>query len=122
MSGRLSGRRALVTAAGQGIGRAVAEAFAREGAELMATDLDPDLLDGLDCRTAKLDVLDDATIRRAVDEARPHILFNCAGVVHRGTALDATDEDWSFAFDLNVRSMFWTVRAALPGMLERGHG
>lgn len=122
MSGRLSGKRALVTAAGQGIGRAVAEAFAREGADVLATDLDPDLLDGLDCRTAKLDVLDDAAILTAVEEARPDILFNCAGFVHDGTVLDATDEDWSFAFDLNVRSMYWTIRAALPGMLERGQG
>ena len=122
MSGRLQGKRALVTAAGQGIGRAVAEAFHREGAEVLATDLDPDLLGGLGCRTAKLDVLDDGEIRATVADARPDILFNCAGFVHNGTALDATDEEWAFAFDLNVRSMFWTVRAALPGMLERGGG
>lgn len=122
MSGRLAGKRALITAAGQGIGRATAEAYVAEGAELLATDLDAAKLEGLDCETVALDVLDAAAIGAAVERARPDILFNCAGFVHHGTVLDATEKEWDFAFDLNVRSMFRTTRAALPGMLERGRG
>ena len=122
MSGRLEGKRALVTAAGQGIGRASAEAMIREGAEVFATDRDAALLDGLDCETYAIDATDDASIREGVERARPDILFNCAGFVHHGTVLDATEADWDFAFDLNVRSMFRTIRAALPGMVERGGG
>ena len=119
---RLKGKRALVTAAGQGIGRASAEAMMREGAEVFATDRDAALLDGLDCEAFALDATDDASIREGVERARPDVLFNCAGFVHHGTVLDATDEEWDFAFDLNVRSMFRTIRAALPGMVERGGG
>ena len=122
MGGRLDGKRALVTAAGQGIGRATAEAFAAEGARVFATDLNPDLLDRLDAECFALDARDDASVRAGVERARPDILFNCAGFVHHGTILDATDDEWEFAFDLNVRSMFRTVRAALPGMVERGGG
>ncbi len=122
MSNRLQGKRALVTAAGQGIGRATAEAFIAEGAEVFATDLNADLLAGLDCETMTLDARDDGSVRAGVAAAKPDILFNCAGFVHHGTILDATDEEWEFAFDLNVRSMFRTIRAALPGMLERGGG
>ena len=122
MTDRLKGKRALVTAAGQGIGRAVAETLSAEGAHVLATDLDPSLLDGLDCETAPLDVRDDAAIRAAVGRARPDVLVNCAGFVHHGSVLDATDDDFAFAMDLNVHSMFRTIRAALPGMLERGGG
>lgn len=122
MTGRLDGKGALITAAGQGIGRAVAEAFVREGAAVLATDADPAKLDGLACETAPLDVLDAETIAATVERAAPDILFNCAGVVHNGTILDATEQDWALAFDLNVRSMFRTTRAALPGMVERGGG
>ena len=122
MAGRLEGKRALVTAAGQGIGRASAQAMIREGAEVFATDRDAALLEGLDCETYALDVRDDASVRAGVERAAPDVLFNCAGFVHHGTVLDATEEEWEFAFDLNVRSMFRTIRAALPGMIERGGG
>ncbi|KIT15244.1 SDR family oxidoreductase [Jannaschia aquimarina] len=122
MPGRLEGKRALITAAGQGIGRATAEAFVAEGAEVFATDLDLALLDGLDCETFALDARDDASVRAGVDRAQPDVLFNCAGFVHHGSVLDATDDDFAFGFDLNVHSMFRTIRAALPGMLERGGG
>ena len=119
---RLKGKRVFITAAGQGIGRASAEACIAEGAEVFATDVNPELLAGLDCDTARLDVLDAAAVAQTVGGANPDVLFNCAGFVHAGTILDATDEDWDFAFELNCRSMFRTIKAALPGMLERGSG
>lgn len=122
MTDRLKGKRALITAAGQGIGRATAEMFVAEGAEVFASDVNPDLLSGLDCEVLTLDVRDDASVRAGVDRAQPDILFNCAGFVHHGTVLDATDEEWDFAFDLNVTAMFRTIRATLPVMLERGGG
>jgi 2-keto-3-deoxy-L-fuconate dehydrogenase len=119
---RLAGKRVFITAAGQGIGRASAEACIREGAEVIATDVHADLLAGLDCETARLDVLDAEAVADTVGRARADVLFNCAGFVHNGTILEAKEEDWDFAFGLNVRSMFRTIRAALPGMLERGGG
>ncbi len=119
---RLEGKRCLITAAGQGIGRASAEAFIREGAEVLATDRDAALLAGLDCRTMPLDVTDDDALRAAVTEAGPDVLFNCAGVVHNGTVLQATEADWDFAFRLNARAQFIAMQAAIPGMLERGGG
>ena len=128
MMGRLSGKTALVTAAGQGIGRATALAMAAEGAHVLATDINETALDDLanaangDLRTALLDVRDDAAVAELVGGAGAEVLFNCAGFVHNGTVLDATQEEWGFAFDLNVTSMFRTIRAALPGMLERGSG
>jgi 2-keto-3-deoxy-L-fuconate dehydrogenase len=115
-----------VTAAGQGIGRATAQAFAAAGATVIATDVDDAKLAGLatdSIRTAALNVLDPAAIAQAAAQAGPiDILFNCAGVVHQGTLLEATEADWSFAFDLNCRSMFRTMQAFLPGMLARGKG
>jgi 2-keto-3-deoxy-L-fuconate dehydrogenase len=126
MSARLAGKKAFVTAAGQGIGRAVAEAFAREGATVVATDLKTELLAGLSGPgfvVERLDALDAAAI---ADAGRRHgdvdILFNGAGYVHHGTVLDCTEEQWDFAFDLNVRSMYRTTKAFLPGMLARGNG
>ena len=122
---RLSGKRALITAAGQGLGRASALAMAAEGAQVFATDVNAAALADLNhanIETFPLDVRDDASIRAGVDRAQPDVLFNCAGFVHHGTVLDATDDDWDFAFDLNVRAMYRTIRAALPGMLERGGG
>jgi 2-keto-3-deoxy-L-fuconate dehydrogenase len=122
----LSGKTAFVTAAGQGIGRATAAAFAAAGARVFATDLDAAKLadlasDGIS--TAALNVLDRAAIVQAAGDAGPvDILVNCAGIVHQGTLLDATDTDWTLAFDLNCRSMFHTMAAFLPGMLERGGG
>ena len=121
---RLKGKTALVTAAGQGIGKATALALAAEGAQVWATDVNPALLtaygDAPGVRTATLDVLDKAAINRFVSGLPPlDVLFNCAGFVHNGTIAQATDDDWNFAFNLNVRSQFWTIQAALPGMIER---
>ena len=122
----LTGKTAFVTAAGQGIGRATAEAFAAAGAKVVATDVDTAKLNGLESdaiRTMGLNVLDAAAITAAAAAAGPvDILFNCAGVVHQGTLMEATEADWSFAFDLNCRSMFRTMQAFVPGMLERGRG
>jgi 2-keto-3-deoxy-L-fuconate dehydrogenase len=122
----LTGKTAFVTAAGQGIGRATAEAFAAAGAKVVATDVDAAKLAGFDSdriRTLGLDVLDPAAISRtAADVGAIDILFNCAGVVHQGALLDATEADWAFAFELNCRSMFRTMQAFLPGMLQRGRG
>jgi 2-keto-3-deoxy-L-fuconate dehydrogenase len=122
----LTGKTAFVTAAGQGIGRATALAFAAAGAHVIATDIDEDKLGGIAAdtlHTAKLNVLHAADIDQAAKDAGAvDILFNCAGFVHQGTVLDATDDEWTFGFELNCRSMFRTMRAFLPGMLERGHG
>ena len=126
MSSRLAGKTAFVTAAGQGIGRAIAEAFAREGAKVIATDLNEALLATLksaSITTRRLDVLDAAAIAGAAKEAGPvDVLVNAAGFVHAGSLLECSEEDWSFAFDLNVRSQFRTIKAFVPGMLERGSG
>lgn len=120
---RLEGKRAFITAAGQGIGRAVAEHFAREGAIVTATDLKGDLLDGLNVeKTMALDVTDKAALTTAIQDAQPDILVNCAGFVHGGTILEAQDDEFDFAFTLNVKSQFHAMQAALPGMLERGGG
>ena len=120
----LQGKTAFVTAAGQGIGRATALAFAEAGAKVIATDLDAAKLTGLDgITTQALNVLDPAAIKEAAAKAGPiDILFNCAGFVHQGTLLEATEDEWSFAFDLNCRSMFRTMQAFLPGMLTQGRG
>jgi 2-keto-3-deoxy-L-fuconate dehydrogenase len=124
--GSLSGKTAFVTAAGQGIGRATALAFAAAGAVVIATDVDIAKLSGLESdaiRTRGLNVLDAAAIAAAAQDAGTvDILFNCAGVVHQGTLLEATEADWSLAFELNCRSMFRTMQAFLPGMLARGRG
>lgn len=124
MAGRLAGKKALVTAAGQGIGRAIAALFAAEGAQVLATDLDPAKLEGLaSCRTAKLDVLDAAAIETLVAAEGPFdVLANCAGFVHHGTILDCSEADFDFTMNLNVRSMYRTCKAVLPGMLAKGGG
>lgn len=123
--GRLAGKSAFVTAAAQGIGRATAIAFAQEGARVIATDLNADKLAdiGHGITTQRLDATDRAAVTAAIGAAGPiDLLFNCAGFVHQGTILDAADGDWDFAWSLNVRSMAATIRAVLPGMIERGHG
>jgi 2-keto-3-deoxy-L-fuconate dehydrogenase len=126
MAGRLAGKTAFITAAGQGIGRATALAFAREGATVWATDLNGELLSDLPkegLKTLALDVLDEAAIQKAAAKVGAiDILFNCAGFVHHGTILDCSNKDWDFAFNLNVRSMFWVAKAFLPGMLKKGGG
>ena len=124
---RLKGKRALLTASGAGIGRETALAFAKEGAEVIATDINPALMADLGdhgvAETHVLDVRDTEAINALAGEVGPvDILFNCAGFVHHGTALTTSDEDWDFSFDINVKSMHRTVRAFLPGMLEKGGG
>ncbi len=124
---RLQDKAVLVTAAGQGIGRASVLAMASEGAQVLATDLNPALLEAFagvaNVRTAVLDVLDKAAIHALVGGMpRIDVLFNCAGFVHNGNILQATDEQWEFAFNLNVRSQFWMIQAVVPKMLEAGAG
>ncbi|HLZ98698.1 MAG TPA: SDR family oxidoreductase [Steroidobacteraceae bacterium] len=121
---RLRGKTALVTAAGQGIGRAAAELFASEGAAVLATDINVALLANLaGCRSRRLDVTDPAEISAAISEIGPlDILFNCAGYVHSGTILDCDELAWKSSLDINVTSMYRLIAAVLPGMLERGRG
>ena len=128
MTNRLAGKLALVTAAGQGIGRAIAQAFATEGAEVIATDVDADKLDGIDCtKRLRLDVRSTGAVEelaRAIEAEHRglQVLVNCAGYVHHGSVLACSEQDWDFSFDLNVKSMHRTIRAFLPGMLARNAG
>ena len=145
MAGRLAGKTAFLTAAAQGIGRGAALAFAREGAQVWATDVNAKALAGLEgrdgIRTRALDVLDEAAIGKVAAEVGPldvldeaaiakvaaevgpvDVLFNCAGYVHHGTILDCAPKDWDFSFNLNVKSMYLVTRAFLPGMLKKGKG
>jgi len=126
MTGRLAGKVAVITAAAQGIGRATVELFAHEGARVVATDINEAKLAELQragVETRVLNVLDDEAVRTVLGGIdRINVLFNCAGIVHGGTILDVTDEELNFAFDLNVKAMVRTIKAVLPGMLERGDG
>src|SRR6266487_5795759 len=128
MAGRLKGKIALVTAAGQGIGRAIADAFLAEGANVVATDLDTGKLKGLrGAVREKLDVRSTEAVEALAKDIGRNVgpvavLVNCAGFVHHGCVLDCSEEDWDFSFDLNVKSMHRTIRAFLPAMLESGHG
>ena len=128
MSGRLSGKKALLTAAGQGIGAATARAFAEEGAQVYATDLNDQLLQKLAAelpgiQTRKLDVRDIQVVNAlAAELGAIDVLFNCAGFVHQGTILDCSEQDWDFSFDLNVKSMYRTTRAFLPAMIAAKRG
>jgi 2-keto-3-deoxy-L-fuconate dehydrogenase len=129
MSGRLRGKRAVITAAAQGIGRATALAFVAEGAELLATDINAAKLEELAAAsggkivTRRLDVTKKSEIDAlAAELGAVDILFNCAGFVHHGTILDCTESDWSFSMDVNLRSMYLTIRAFLPAMLNAGKG
>jgi 2-keto-3-deoxy-L-fuconate dehydrogenase len=128
MGVRLQGKVALVTAAGQGIGRAISEAFIAEGAIVIATDVDTNKLQGLEAKKAiKLDVLSNAAVTelgKAIEAefGGLDVLANVAGYVHQGTVLDCSDKDWDFSFDLNVKAMHRTIKAFLPTMLKKGGG
>lgn len=128
MSGRLTGKVALVTAAGQGIGRATAIAFSSEGAQVWATDINETALAALGSewpaiRTRRLDVREALEVDALAAELDGvNVLFNCVGIVHEGTVLDCTESDWDCSFDVNVKSMYRTCRAFLPGMLQAGTG
>ncbi|HEY0330112.1 MAG TPA: SDR family oxidoreductase, partial [Rhodopseudomonas sp.] len=127
MTNRLQGKRALVTAAAAGIGRACAIAFADEGAAVIATDIDDSALAGLAAdgvgEVHRLDVRDSAAVAALAGRVGTiDILLNAAGFVHHGSVLDCSDADWDFSFDLNVKSMHRTIRAFLPGMLQAGRG
>lgn len=125
---RLQGKRVLISAAGQGIGRASALALLKEGAHVFATDINEVALETLKdeaggmLETFSLDVVDDDAVKAAAYKSNPDILFNCAGFVHHGSIMDCTDEEWDFAFNLNVRAMWKMMQANLPAMLERRHG
>lgn len=128
MSGRLDGKRVLITAAAQGIGRASVLAAAQEGAQVFATDINADALSGLQSEagasveTFTMDVLSADSVAEGVARAAPDVLFNCAGFVHAGSVLESNEDEMDFALNLNVKSMLRTIQAALPGMLERGTG
>ena len=132
MAGRLEGKKTMITAAGQGIGRSTVLAFAREGAHVLATDINPDSLDLLkkessesatNIETCVLDVNNLPAIQQLAEEkGAVDVLFNCAGFVHHGSILDCEECDWDFSFDLNVRSMYRMIKAFLPSMLESGRG
>ena len=130
MTKRLNGKRALITAAGQGIGKATALAMAAEGAHVFASDVNTKTLKELSDEAAnvgtleifELDVLSKNSVEEGINQSKPDILFNCAGFVHNGTILEASAQEWDNAWNLNVSSMFRTIRAALPGMIERGSG
>jgi 2-keto-3-deoxy-L-fuconate dehydrogenase len=124
MAGRLKDKVAVVTAAGQGIGRAIAEAFIREGATVWATDVDASKLEGIKrAKRRKLNVLSTRAVEAfAAKVGGADVLVNCAGFVHHGNVLDCSEEDWDFSFDLNVKSMHRTIKAFVPGMLQRGSG
>jgi 2-keto-3-deoxy-L-fuconate dehydrogenase len=127
MGTRLQGKTVLVTAAGQGIGRAAAVAMAKEGATVYATDINTKQLDLLNdyagIAAMKLDVLNDVEIKKTVESLPPlDVLFNCAGFVHQGTIMETSDDDWDFSFNLNVRSQFKMIQAVLPSMIANGGG
>jgi 2-dehydro-3-deoxy-L-fuconate 4-dehydrogenase len=121
---RLAGKTAVITGAGQGIGRATAELFAQEGANVYATDINPDLLRDLPgCSTEMLDVKDHSAIKALAEKTgKIDILFNCAGIVHNGTILETNEEDWDLSFNVNAKSMYHLIQAYLPGMIETKSG
>jgi 2-keto-3-deoxy-L-fuconate dehydrogenase len=123
MGNRLAGKTVLITAAAQGIGLASADLLASEGARVIATDLRTDTLAGKPYEVRQLDVLNGAAVSALAKDIGPvDVLFNCAGYVHAGSILECEDKDWDFSFDLNAKAMYRTIRAFLPGMLEKGKG
>src|SRR2546421_1574879 len=127
MAGRLAGKTAFITAAAQGMGQAAALAFAREGARVWATDINAQQLKSIEgkdaIRTRQLDVTDEPAIARIAQEVGDvDEVFNCAGIVHNGSILEASAKDWDQAMSVNVHSMFLVARAFLPGMLKKQHG
>ena len=119
----LKGQNVFITAAGQGIGRAITERFIQEGANVTATDIDLSLLKDLAGGTTyELDVTNKQKVQSSVREINPDVLVNCAGFVHNGTVMDASDEEFTFAMNLNVRSMFYTIQAVIPGMKSKAKG
>ena len=126
--GRLAGKTAFLTAAGQGIGRSTALAFQREGARVFASDVNADLLEKLkaeapEITTMVVDARDTDAVNAAANEVGPvNVLFNCAGFVHHGTILETTEKDWDLSYDLNCKSLWRTLRAFLPAMIENGGG
>jgi 2-keto-3-deoxy-L-fuconate dehydrogenase len=128
MAGRLKGKTVLVTAAGQGMGRAAAIAMAREGAKVFATDINKDALaevkgQARGIKTYLLDVTKPKQVAKIIEKTGPvDVLFNCSGYVHHGTIMDCDDAAWDFSFELNVRAQYRMAKAVIPGMLERGGG
>ncbi|MEM6415887.1 MAG: SDR family oxidoreductase [Pseudomonadota bacterium] len=122
-SDRLKGKSVLVTAAGQGIGRAIAERCAAEEANVVATDINEEALSEIDnIEACKLDVMDPNDIETVIKRASPDVLVNCAGYVANGSILDCSEKDWDFSFDLNVKAMYRLCRTAIPGMVQKGNG
>ena len=120
---RLEGKKAFITAAAQGIGRAISETFIAEGADVVAVDLNSDLLASLvGAKVLKVDVTDKKALSTAIQSMEFDVLVNCAGIVHSGTILEATEEELDFAYNLNVKSMFYGIQAALPVMKKNGQG
>ena len=118
----LSGKKIFITAAGQGIGRAITERFIKEEGSVLATDVNYDLIKDIETEKKQLDVLNKTELQKTISNFNPDILINCAGFVHSGTILDANDEEFEFAVSLNIKSMFHSIQAAIPLMIQKGGG
>ena len=118
----LSGKKIFITAAGQGIGRAITERFIKEEGSVLATDVNYELIKDIETEKKQLDVLNKTELQKTISNFNPDILINCAGFVHSGTILDANDEEFEFAVSLNIKSMFHSIQAAIPLMIQKGGG
>ncbi len=118
----LSGKKIFITAAGQGIGRAITERFIKEKGSVLATDVNYELIKDIETEKKQLDVLNKTELQKTISNFNPDILINCAGFVHAGTILDANDEEFEFAVSLNIKSMFHSIQAAIPFMIQKGGG
>ncbi len=118
----LSSKKIFITAAGQGIGRAITERFIKEGGSVLATDINYELIKDIETEKKQLDVLNKTELQKTISNFNPDILINCAGFVHSGTILDANDEEFEFAVSLNIKSMFHSIQAAIPLMIQKGGG